>query len=334
MTNISVFASVVISLTILMAGCVSPAGQGLNLGDPASVGSASPAASLSQGSALELVAEPLKHTVKLGEPVYLALHVTNAGNEPVRLVGSLRPGEGLVEVSAAYEQGKSITLAPLTESDFENTVLLESGQTIGNTFPIFFGANGWNFKAPGKYQISVRLLVPTDGKFIYFDSKAVDLYVTAAESGKLLFAADQRTLIESGKFLLWRTGDHLESGIKHLQMVSDKYPRSSIASYNSAALANNLSEPFTNYLVGEVRVPNCSMADEYRKQINYDLLPTNLLVEDSISRAKCHAEKANWKGTRSALNRGSKLVGDRSEFSGYFKSIEEMKRNLERHISN
>jgi hypothetical protein len=330
----SVFGTAVLSLAILAAGCASPASQGLELGDPAPIDSASPAASSSRGSGLELVAEPLKQTVELGEPVYLSLLVTNSAKEPVRLVGSLRPGEGLVEVSAAGEHGKPVILAPLMESDFENTFLLEPGNTIGNTFPIFFGANGWNFKQPGKYRISVRLLVPADGEFIYFDSKPVDLNVAASDSGRLLFEADEKTEIESGKFLVWRSGDHLESGIKHLQMVSENFPASSIASYNSAALANNLSEPFANHLVGEVRVPDCSLADQYRKQINYDLLPTNLLLEDSISRAKCHAERGNWEDTRDALNRGSRLAGDRPELNNYFQSIEEMKRNLEKHLTN
>ena len=330
----SSIALVLLALTALITGCSSPAKQGMDLGDPASISNARPSASSTSGSGLELSTRPLKSAVEFGEPVYLALQLTNSGKESRKIVGDLRPGEGLMEITIATNDEKAVIFAPLSESDFETTFMLEPGQTIGSSFPIFFGANGWSFKEPGKYQVSTRLQVPGNGSFQYFDSKPVEFEVTASGAGHLLFESDINTSFETGKFLLWRSGDQLKKGMSHLQAVMKKAPDSILVSYISAAFANNLSEPFSNYLAGEVRPANCSQADKYRSQIKYNELPANLLIEDAMSRANCYAKVKKWDATLSELDRGLDIAGTNPEFAGYAKALDYMKGNLKQYLEN
>lgn len=327
LSNLLMFA-----LISALVGCASPLQQGRDLGDPASIADAPAPASVSQGDGIKVTAMLLKQTVELGEPVYLALRVTNMRREPVKIIGGLHPGEGLIEIFSMGANGKKVLLAPLSKSDFGGSTTLTPKQTMGNVFPIFFGANGWNFKEVGEYHISVQLKVPTKNGFSIFSSEPVVIKVESSKAGQALFSVDDSNSMEAGKFLLWRSGDHLEAGIKQLTLFSKQYQNSALSSYIFAALVHSYSEPFANYIVQEVRAPICQQANSLREMIKTNVLPENLLIEDSISQAKCHAESKNWREAKKALDVGFKLSADRSEFKAYSQSIEEMKKRLGQYL--
>jgi hypothetical protein len=315
-----------------MFGCTSPLKKGLDLGDPAPISKAPSPASVSQGDGIKVIAMPLKQTVELGEPVYLALRVINEGQEPVNIIGRLRPGEGLIEIYSNGAKGEKVILPPIGESDFDGITSLAPNQTIGDVFPIFFGANGWNFTEAGEYRISALLKIPTKGGFLSFSSEPAVIKVESSEAGQALFSAEQRSSIEAGKYLLWRSGDHLEAGIELLTSLSEQHPNSVLSSYISAAHAQNYSEPFANYKTGKVRAPDCQKANSFRQMVNTDVLTENLLIEDYISQAKCHAENQNWEEARIALDSGSRLSADRPEFMAYYQSIAKMQERLRQYI--
>lgn len=320
------------ALVSVMLGCTSPLKKGLDLGDPASISKAPSPASVSQGDGIKVIAMPLKQTVELGEPVYLALRVINEGQEPVNIIGGLRPGEGLIEIYSIGAKGEKTLLPPLGVSDLEGTTSLAPKQTIGDVFPIFFGANGWNFTKAGEYRISALLKIPTKGGFLSFSSEPAVIKVESSKGGQALFAGEKRSRIEVGKYLLWRSGDHLEAGIKLLTSLSKQHPNSVLSSYILAAHAQNYSEPFANYIAGKVRAPDCQKANSLREMVNPNVLPENLLIEDYISQAKCHAENRDWEKAKNALDAGSKLSEDRPEFMAYYQSITKMQERLRQYI--
>lgn len=316
----------------VLLGCTSPLRKGLNLGDPAPISKAPPPASVSQGDNLKVIVMPLKRTVELGEPVYLAIRVVNEGQKPVTIIGGLRPGEGLVDVYSIDEKGERVLLPPIGESDFEGKISLLPRKTIGDVFPIFFGTNGWNFTKAGEYRIFSQLKIPDGGSFLSYDSEPTAMKVESSKAGEALFSEEKPSRIEAGKYLLWRSGDHLEAGIELLTSLSKQYPDSALSSYISAAHAQNYSEPFANYTVGEVRAPNCQKADLLREMVDPAVLTENLLIEDYISQAKCHAESKNWDKAKNALDAGAKLSADRPEFISYSQSITKMQERLKKYI--
>lgn len=316
-------------VAVVLAGCISPLEERRRLGDPAPIENAPQAATVAEGEGLDLVAEPLKKTTELGEPVYLALRVRNTGNEPVTLAGNLRPGEGFVDIVAQGPDGRRVMLAPLSESDFENSTSLAPGATAGNVAPVFFGASGWYFTEPGDYQIHAVLKVPGPGGYSAFRSEAAVLTVKASEAGRALFEAEGTARTEAGKFLLWRSGDHLENGLAHLNGVADRYPDAALSSYIKSARVNSLSEPFANYTTGEVRPADCRRASRLRAMVDLETLAANLRLEDALSRAKCAAASEDWDQARTAVEDAEKLAAQRPEFAHYERTIQEMLKHLE-----
>jgi len=327
MNNIKI-ATLAIAVATLISACASPLQKGMNLGDPASIADAAPSVQFTQGTGLMLEAKPMKNVVELGEPVYLAVQVTNTSDKPMKLVGGLRPGEGFVEVTIMGGQKEEVVFSPLTEGDFETTTTIKPGASIGSSFPIFFGNDGWSFKAPGNYQVKAMLTVPYDGQYATYESKPMNLEVTDSRVGKALFETDERLSFEAGKFLVWRRGDHLKRGQNQLVKVAIKNRDSALATYVWAAFATSFSEPFADYNKGAVRAPNCRSANDYRSQINYKLLPVNLQIEDSIGKAKCFAETKNWRGAQKELEQGLMLTNKQPQFKNYEGTLMNMNKLL------
>ena len=320
------------ALMSALVGCTNPLTQGLNLGDPAKIVEAPPRAPIFQDEGIQVLVMPLKPSVEVGEPIYVAVRVTNMRQEPVKIVGGLRPGVGLIEIYSMGAKGEKRFLLPLVESDFEQSTTLAPQETIGDVFPVFFGAHGWNFTEAGEYRISAQLNVPTKKGFSRFTAEPAALTVKGSKAGQALLAGEDRTNMQAGKFLLWRSGDHLEAGINHLMQIAKQYPDSALSSYIFAARAQNFSEPFANYMVQKVRAPNCEQANALRKMVNINVLPENLVIEDYMSQAKCHAESQGWKAAQEALDAGAKLTADRPEFRAYAHNIADMQERLRKYL--
>lgn len=314
-----------------LASCSSSIQKEYSLGDPASISKAPAPAIIQPGQGIKLQAKPLKQTVEKGEPIYLALQVTNQLPRQIRIPGGLRPGEGLLEVTIQKPDGKMQAFSPMTEGDFDGQILLNPAQTVGTNFPVFFGSHGWYFTEAGEYLISANLKIPAEKGFSSFNSEPVRLTVKPSEAGDFLLSHEGGSRFDAGKFLLWRSGDHLRNGSALLDVVSKRFPDSALASYIFAAHAQNYSEPFANYQLGKVRAADCKAADPYRKSINKGQVSPNILIEDQISQAKCYAETRSWKEAAKALEVGETLCNNKPEFGTYQGRISEMKRFLLQH---
>ena len=315
----------------LLYSCASPLHEGLDLGKPASINNATPAAQEFSGEGVNITATPLKNAVELGEPIYIAIYVTNKGTEPVKIIGSLKPDNPLVDIYSSAKGKEPVILAPMGDMDSAGSIDLGPGQTTGDIAPIFFGANGWNFTQPGTYRISVVVRVPVEKGFARFRSSEAVIEVKPSEAGKELFSMEKLDTYQAGKFLLWRSGDHLENGIKALREISKRYPSAVLTTYITAARAHNLSKPFANYIIGKVRLPDCKQADRLRKTMDMGILSENLQIQEYISRARCHAERKQWNEAMQALKTGAGLTKEQPEFIGYRKTIMMMQERLQRY---
>lgn len=323
-------------LTILVGllySCASPLHEGLDLGNPASINNAPPAAQEFTGEGINIMTIPLKQSVEVGEPLYLAIRVTNKGTKPAKIFGALRPDNTLIDIYSSVNGKEPAILAPMGDMDSGGSIDLAPGQTVGDIAPIFFGANGWNFSQPGTYRISVVLRVPVEKGIAMFRSSEAVIEVKPSEAGQELLSMEKLETFQAGKFLLWRSGDHLENGIKALREISKRYPSTVLTAYISAARAHNLSEPFANYIIGKVRLPDCEQADRLRKTYDTEILSENLQIEEYISRAKCHAEEKQWKEAMQVLKAGAGLSKERPEFMGYRRTIMKMQERLQQYLN-
>lgn len=316
---------------LALAGCVTPAGGTWPREGVASISGASSPAAVAPGSGLQLEVTPFKPTVELGEPVYLALRLTNTGSEPRTVAGYLPPGEGLLDVFIEAPGGKLVEFSPRGESDFGEAarIVLEPGESAGDVAPIFFGGDGWTFTEAGSYRISATLLVPDkDGGFTAFRSEPASLDVVEAEAGRSLLATDPKTLIEAGKFLLWRSGDHLEAGQAALASIAEAHPRSALAAYVQSAFARSFSESFADYRLGAVRPPDCARAATHRAAVATARLPANLQIEDDIAMTRCHALEGTLRGALRHLSAAAKLADGRPELAPLAARVAETREHL------
>lgn len=315
-----------------LAAC-SPNQEGVeNLGDPASIGAAPPAVTVTQGKGVTMQIELLKQTVELGEPVYLAIRVRNDRKVPVQIPGSLQLGMGTVKVFSSSEKGKKTYLAPLAVADFADAMDLAPGQTIGAVVPIFFGSGGWYFDKEGKYEISASITLAGKESMEEFSSASTTLSVMPSDAGKLLVQEKGPDSFEAGKFLLWRSGDHLQGGMKLLSKVAEKRPDSVLSAYIYAAMAQSYSEPFANYKENKLRAADCNKAAAFRAKVKPELLSRNIQIEEYIAEAKCAAETKSWKQAKLALDRGQKLASGAPEYMGYYNTILTMQRLLSKYL--
>lgn len=327
MTSQTYIKLFIFALIGTLSACTSPLHQGLDLGDPAPISKAPLPVKVTEGKGVNIKVIPMKQTVELGEPVYVAIRVTNLRQESIRMIGSLRPGDGFVEIYMEGLDKDKVLLPPISDTDFEGVTILKPNQSIGDVIPVFFGANGWNFTQPGDYRISASLTLQTEAGLSRFNSEAAGIKVESVASNAI-FTEEGPASVQAGKFLLWRSGDHLQAGIKQLVEHAKNQPESALSSYVAAARAQNYSEPFANYAVKKVRPPNCRQANEIRNSIKKGVLPDNLLIEGYMSQAKCFALEKNWSKAKRALDAGEKLSRGAPEFSAYYQVIKQMQKYL------
>ena len=161
-----------------------------------------------------------------------------------------------------------------------------------------------------------------------FRSEPASLDVVEAEAGRRLLATDSKTLLEAGKFLLWRSGDQLQAGQAALAAIAEAHPRSALATYAQSAFARSFSESFADYRVGAVRPPDCARAATHRAAVDAARLPANRRIEDDIAMTRCHALEDTLRGALRHLSAAAKLADGRPELAPLAARVAEMRENL------
>jgi hypothetical protein len=329
--NANFHAAIALVAAAALAACTAPAGGRWPREGVVSPAVANPPAPVVPAEFLQLTMSTERTQYLVGEPVYVALDLENSGVQTERVVGSLDPIDGAVDVLISAPDERTQVFGPLVEADNDEGILVElaSGARIGDVVPIFFGARGWTFASPGRYVLTAVYQTPDrDGRFLEATSPPVTIEIQPSSVGENLIRSDERTVGEVGKFLTWRSGDHLEQGQARLREVLQQSPASPHASYIHAAFAHSFSEPFMDYRRGEVRPANCDLAMRELAQVDSTRLPTYLRLQNAMVGARCALAAEDWDAAQRYLDQAEEIAAGRPEYRGLAARIAELETYL------
>ncbi len=200
--NTRLISALVLIGALLLAGCTAPAGGTWPRSGVMSPGSANPTAQPVPADTLRLTAEFERRLYVVGEPVYLTARLANTGSRPQRVIGSLDPSDGAVDIMVSLPNGEHRHFAPLGEADNDESIFvsLAPGEVLGGIVPIFFGASGWTFAEPGIYTITATYRSPTGlGQIQETGTPAVTIEVQPSVAGNSLIQDDRQVAVEAGQ---------------------------------------------------------------------------------------------------------------------------------------
>lgn len=271
---------------------------------------ASALAQQEQRSELVLTLDTHKSSYVLGEPVYVTVHLKNESAKSAQVRTSLRPSAGFLTVQVrAAEERAAREFIPLAIGDFELPVTtLGPGQSMNDTFPIFFGGYGWTFPDTGSYEISARHAAPGMARQL---SPPVTITVTRGRgAGTYLFSRPKEDQIETGKFLIWQQGDHLRRAQATLDEIVTQYPDSPVSDYARLATGISLSRPFHDYSIGRVRPAQPDLALELLNAVPDKTLPDLLKLKRQLALARSFEGVAQTSDAQTALAEARELANN------------------------
>ncbi len=323
---------VVMLMASVIAGCTTPVGgrwprQGV-VSPQKAVKPATVVLSMDK-LILSITTEREKYVV--GEPVYAAIRLGNLSKQPQRVVNSMHPEDGAVDIVITTPSGQQKEFAPLGETDHDDSVFIElqPGAIIGNMVPIFFGGNGWTFTQHGRYTITAYYRLP-NGKGIVHEtrSQSMAIEIQPSEAGSTLFSESGQVTAEVGKFLVWGKGDHLQKGQLKLRELTERYPNSELASYVHSALARNWGDAFMNYAKREIRPPNCELALQHLSKVSNEKVTEYVQLQGAITSARCMVRAQKGDAAQRYTDIAKQITRDRPEYQALAARIAEIDRYI------
>ena len=316
---------------LAVAACTAPVGGPWPREGVVSPSSANRPVQVVQADALRLSVDSERRLYVVGEPVYVTLRLSNSGARSQRVIGSLDPSDGAVDIYVTGPDGRRRDFVPLTEADNGEGIFVDlaPGETIGGIVPVFYGGTGWTFTEPGAYAVTATFQSP-DGQGRFQESAAPALTVEIRESaaGAGLIGGDQAVASEAGKFLTWQSGDHLGRGQEALRTLASRTPDSPIAAYAHAAFARSFGEPFANYRTQQVRPADCRQALRSLALVDDSRIVDNVRFQLAIVEARC---AANGNDINTAVRRvedARNIAGNRPEFRGLLNRLRPLQEYL------
>lgn len=326
-----------IFLIVILSGCTAPNGGRWPAQGSVSPSSANPSANILQTETMALNVSTAQSDYLLGEPVYISLTLKNTDQRIQKVVGSLDPIDGAISIRISNKSTSDQVFVPLLVTDNDIGIFndLEPQAMIGSIVPIFFGTSGWTFKNVGEYDIMAVYHTPdTEGNILEVRSQALSININPSTIGEKLIVGDVAEAAETGRFLTWQSGDHLEKGISRLERLIKENPDSVLASYIYAAFAHSFGEPFANYIKGEVRPLNCDLALEYLGLVNEELITEYIRLKNSIVLTHCMLLNNNWEAAETSLNYTREVAGGRPEYADILSRASNFEKYLLEEIGN
>lgn len=257
---------------------------------------------------LSLTISTGKSSYSLGEPVYLSVSLQNATKQAVK-VQYPNLEDGTLKIRITLPGGATLNFVPLAvvDSDGETMLSLEPGKALSDSFPIFFGGLAWSFKEPGNYNI-VAVYTQNIGNKYKVQSNILNKSIVNENGPAKMVLRNDSIGMETGKFLVWQSGDHLRKGIANLQNIIDKFPKSAIATHARLTLAENLSRNFKDFSVQRVRPADCTAALKYINQMNTKKLVSRQKAQILLIQSRCLIQDRNISQTKLKLNEINALL--------------------------
>lgn len=272
-----------------------------------------------QQPGLQLTLQAERPVVELGEPVYVTARITNHGSEPIALRPLLDPRDGELEISVRDPAGEGVGYMPLAVRDngVEPAPLAPRAQ-IAKTIPIFFGATGWVFKAPGKYTVRAAFESHGgEGRRVQLEAPPITIEVREGGAAIRGLVAGDEASLQAGRFLEWRSGDQLTEGRSLLERISRENPESALATHYRLAEARSWARPFKDYRVGRVRPADPQRALTELERVRDDLLPAALVTEKRLTQASALLSANRPKDAAEVLERVAPALRERPELAGF-----------------
>lgn len=278
-------------------------------------------------SGLSLKIETERSSYERAEPVYLIVRVLNDGKTEVSVMPLLSPKDGLLAISIRDPAGRGIGFEPLSSRDRDAApVSLRPGGQLATTFPIFFGATGWVFRAPGRYTVRAQFDIQAGAgqpRVIHSAPVVVTIEEARTESARALMDGTVGSL-EAGKFLVWGSGDHLVRGLERLNAFAASTKTSPLIDHYHVALGRNWSRPFKNYKLGAVRPAEYSRALTELAQARDEVLPSVVRLEKYLAQTTSLLGSARQTEALDALRRARALFNQRAELAEFKEQVERL----------
>ncbi|MCI0353295.1 MAG: hypothetical protein L0Z53_28075, partial [Acidobacteriales bacterium] len=256
----------------------------------------------------------------------------NSGAQAQRLVGSVDPVDGATEVLITGPDKRQVKFVPLVEADHDEGIFVElaAGDSLGAVVPVFFGANGWTFASPGRYELVAAYHSPGgkgEMKAVKSATLSIEIKASADGSGEFLIGKKDPVSYEAGKFLVWQAGDHLVRGREHLEILISRWQGSPIADYVHSAFARSYGNRFMDYRKRQVRPPDCGKAMEHLGRASDDRLPHYLRLQNGLTRMRCALREGKKESAQAEITKARELAANRPEFRGILRRFDELGRN-------
>lgn len=235
------------SYTVISPGLLKEAARGRPIAKVDSTGGPGRAAATrGAGSpALKLLIAAPKGEFELGEPVTVTVELRNDG-DPAKVLPYLDPYLGFlgVEIDPPGDQSfEPFHPAVLKRTARRDLVELKKGESIHSEVKIFFGAEGWTFKAPGPYSVRARYQARYDDKGPLVSNTLEIKFTSPATEAHTARARNLVQSREAGLYLLLEGGDHLKKGVEQLRSFVKDAPDSKQAPACRLALATGALRP-------------------------------------------------------------------------------------------
>lgn len=266
-------------------------------------------------AAIDLRLQALPAAYPLGYPIAVRIMAHNSGAEPLPIKDRLMPAYGMVRIEyRAADDDDWSTLKPLAwfEPASDEDAMLAPGETTEQTVPIYFGDDGWTFRAPGQYEVRARLHAGGDGEDVLSESVSVAIGEsdTADDRAALQPLLDEREQLRNdvGRLLTFGGRIGSDKDLAPLQATAQKYGHTSLgAALRLTLISQRLRAPI-DPLTGARPAPDLSDARELLKDTCTDsgiaALKHQLLlrhagaIPDSMSN-QAETAAAAWDGTTS-----------------------------------
>lgn len=181
---------------------------------------------------LELVSA--RDRVLLGEPLTLMVYLRNCSDKNLQVRDLLRPEYSLLAVRIGhpqYEQEQPYYPPVRRDGRGKGYVELAAGETLSATVPVYFGRDGWQLDAPGKYTFQAEYFVDD----ISLASNVVEVDIENPQGEADLSAA--QSLMSTGAATFYFLGGGDEKGAAELRALAEELPDSTWATYARLGLA-------------------------------------------------------------------------------------------------
>ncbi len=266
---------------------------------------------------LRLTLQSTKPRYVLGEPVYLRVELKNTSRKSIPVYPSLSPETGVVTIQILTPENEKFVFIPLSITDnYVEAHRLEPGESLAAVFPAFFGGRGWTFDRVGSYQVTAAYKANLrQGARSHMVSKPLQLTFgkEQQEVGRFLIGKGADNM-EAGKFLTWQAGDQLKKGQALLKKLTERYPKSTVASYVWYALGKSQSDSFTDFSRNVVRPYDCNQTQRYFDKVRENILPDFLEIHMNLARARCGIRTGEINKAREYLKKAKKPINEFPEF--------------------